>query len=167
MSETIPAAKSASLGAVILGWLKSTPRRSFVLYPILVVAFELVWRGGHLAFEPWGVPLLLWGYLEYRLCGNYRVGRGGGGPGFQKPPDRIVDSGLYGYTRNPMYLGHLIFYAGLAVTFQSLAALALLAIHIPWFHRRVLEDEAHLEARFGADYVAYKRRVRRWIPYLI
>src|SRR4051812_37926911 len=148
-------------------FVASTPKRSFLLYPILIVAIELIVREGKLVIDPWGVPLLFWGYLQYRLCGNYRTGHGGGGPGFQKPPDRIVDTGLYRYLRNPMYLGHLIFYAGLAVTFHSVAAMALLLFHIPWFHARVLEDEKHLEGRFGEDYRAYTRRVKRWIPYVI
>ena len=167
MSEAVDAGAGKSPGQKILAWLQSTPRRSFVLYPIIVVAFELARRGGTLGFEPWGVPLLLWGYGQYRLCGNYRVHRGGGGPGFQKPPDQIVDTGLYRYTRNPMYLGHLIFYAGLMVTFQSWLAAALLAFHIVWFHRRVLNDEAHLATRFGEPYLAYKRRVKRWIPFVV
>jgi protein-S-isoprenylcysteine O-methyltransferase Ste14 len=66
-----------------------------------------------------------------------------------------------------MYLGHLIFMAGLAITFRSWAAVALLVFHIFWFQRRVVEDEARLEALFGAEYAAYKRRVKRWIPYVI
>ena len=148
-------------------WLASTPKRSFVLYPIAIILIEAILREGWPLVDPRGVPLLLWGYGQYRLCGNYRTGHGGGGPGFQKPPDRIVDTGLYAYLRNPMYLGHLIFYAGLAATFHSMAAVALLLVHIPWFHARVLEDERHLETRFGEDYRAYKRRVKRWIPYVI
>ena len=148
-------------------WLASTPKRSFVLYPIAIFLIEALLREGWPLIDLRGVPLLLWGYGQYRLCGFYRTGRGGGGPGFQKPPDRIVDTGLYGYLRNPMYLGHLIFYAGLVVTFHSLVALALLLVHIPWFHARVLEDEKHLELRFGEDYRAYMRRVKRWIPYVI
>ena len=66
-----------------------------------------------------------------------------------------------------MYLGHLIFMFGLAVTFRSLAALVLLLIHIPWFHARVLKDEAHLPERFGAPYLDYKARVKRWIPFVL
>jgi protein-S-isoprenylcysteine O-methyltransferase Ste14 len=50
-----------------------------------------------------------------------------------------------------MYLGHLIFMMGLAVTFWSWFALVLLAARAIWFHQRVLHDERRLEARFGAD----------------
>ena len=150
----------------ILRWLKSTSRRTFVLYPLLVIAFEFALRGGELAITWWGVPLLLWGYLQYRLVGKYRLRLGGGGPGLDTPPDRIVAEGPYRYLRNPMYLGHLIFMAGLAITFRSWAALILLLVHIPWFHARVLKDEVHLEERFGAPYRDYKRRVKRWIPFV-
>ncbi|HSG95771.1 MAG TPA: hypothetical protein VLA28_09625, partial [Afifellaceae bacterium] len=50
-------------------WLKSTSRRTFVLYPVCILAFELLIRRGDLAFVPWGLPLLAWGYLQYRLGG--------------------------------------------------------------------------------------------------
>jgi protein-S-isoprenylcysteine O-methyltransferase Ste14 len=142
----------------------STPVRTFLLYPLAVIAFELAIRRGDLVFVPWGALLLAWGYLQYRLTGNYRVHRGGGGPGFTVPPEHLVTESIYAYTRNPMYLGHLIFMLGLAVTFRSWFALALLAVHVIWFHRRVLGDEAGLRARFGAQYEEYQKRVKRWIP---
>jgi protein-S-isoprenylcysteine O-methyltransferase Ste14 len=63
-----------------------------------------------------------------------------------------------------MYLGHLIFLTGLAVTFWSWFALIALAGRAIWFHRRVLHDEARLERIFGAEYTAYCARVKRWIP---
>ena len=152
-----------SVRDAIVNWLKSTPRRTFVLYPVCVIAFEWL-LNRHLTIEPWGVLLLLWGYSQYRLVGNYRTASGGGGPGFQKPPERVVDEGPYRFTRNPMYLGHLIFMLGLAITFHSWLALGILIVNAYWFHQRVLEDERALEARFGADYVAYKKEVKRWIP---
>ena len=59
----------------------STPVRTFLLYPLAVIAFELAIRRGDLVFVPWGALLLAWGYLQYRLTGHYRVEHGGGGPG--------------------------------------------------------------------------------------
>jgi protein-S-isoprenylcysteine O-methyltransferase Ste14 len=110
------------------------------------------------------VLLLVWGYLQYRLVGSYRWRHGGGGPGPEVPPQRIVANGLYRTTRNPMYLGHLIFLAGLALTLRSWLALAILIASAAWFHRRVLADEAQLRKLFGAPYQDYCRRVKRWIP---
>ncbi len=149
-----------------LRWLRSTSRRTFVVYPIAIVGLELAVRHGRLAFVPWGLPLLLWGYLQYRFGGNYRTRHGGGGPGLDVPPERIVDTGIYHYIRNPMYLGHMIFMAGLAITFQSWAAVALLLFHLYWFDARVREDEVHLEQLFGDAYRAYIAHTKRWIPFV-
>src|SRR5215831_5406931 len=134
-------------------WFKSTPNRTFIVYPVGVVAFELGLYRGLPSLRPWGAFLLLWGYLQYRLVGIFRAQAGGGGPGLEVPPERIVTEGPYRYLRNPIYLGHLIFMLGLAVTLSSFAGLALLLAHIVWFHRRVLSDEARLEARFGVPYL--------------
>src|SRR5215471_10215175 len=145
-------------------WLVRTPVQTFVLCPLAVVAFEFALHRGEIIFVPWGCSLLVWGYLQYLLTGNYRLPRAGGSRGMEVPPDRIIASGPYRYTRNPMYLGHLIFMMGLALTFWSWFALALLTVRAAWFHRRVLHDEQRLNARFGADYAEYRSRVSRWIP---
>jgi len=151
----------------LLRWLKSTSNRTFIVYPVIVILLEILIRRGDLVIVVWGLPLLPWGYLQFRWCGKYRTRIGGGGPGLDNPPERIVDTGIYAYTRNPMYLGHLVFITGLAVTFCSVPAMFLLAYHIVWFHRRVLKDEDHLKAAFGQDYIGYMTRVKRWIPGLI
>jgi protein-S-isoprenylcysteine O-methyltransferase Ste14 len=148
-----------------LSWLLArTPVVTFLLIPLFVVACELILRGGVLAFDPWGVPLLVLGYAQYRLVGNFRTAHGGGGPGIDNPPTRIVTEGPYRLTRNPMYLAHLIFMLGLALTLRSVVALAILVLRAIWFHRRVVADEARLTARFGAEYTDYTRRVKRWVP---
>jgi protein-S-isoprenylcysteine O-methyltransferase Ste14 len=157
----------AGFWARLWRWLQRTPVRTFFVYPVVVIAFELIRQGGTLRVVPWGIPLLVWGYLQYRLTGRYRGRRGGGGPGLEKPPQHLVTEGLYRYTRNPMYLGHLIFTAGLALTFWSWLALAILLANMIWFHLRVRGDEAHLLQHFGAPYADYCRRVKRWIPGLI
>ena len=152
---------------IISRWLVQTPGQTFVLSPIAVVAVELALYGGTLRSVPWGCLLLVWGYLQYLLVGRYRLPRAGGGWSMQVIPEQIVRTGPYGYTRNPMYLGHLIFMIGLSVTFWSWFALILLAARTVWFHRRVLLDEQRLEARFGANYAAYRRQVKRWIPGMV
>jgi protein-S-isoprenylcysteine O-methyltransferase Ste14 len=144
--------------------LVRTPAQTFILCPLAVAVFELALHHGEIIFVPWGCSLLVWGYLQYLLVGNYRLPRAGGGRGMQAPPNRIITSGPYRYTRNPMYLGHLIFMMGLVLTFWSWFALILLATRAAWFHRRVLRDEHRLEARFGIGYAAYRSKVNRWIP---
>jgi protein-S-isoprenylcysteine O-methyltransferase Ste14 len=145
-------------------FLKRTPVRTFVLYPIVTVLWELLWRKGNISIHPVFLPIMLWGYLQYRLCGLYRIKHGGGGPGLETPPQRFVASGPYAVTRNPMYLGHIIFLVGLALTFQSVAA-ALIAVGTAiWFHLRVLRDERRLPRLLGEPYIQYQARVKRWIP---
>ena len=152
------------VSAKILRWLGRTPVQTFLLCPLVVIVFELVLNRGRLTIVPWGLPLLAWGYLQYHFVGRYRLPRAGGTSGMEVPPDRIIAVGPYRYTRNPMYLGHLIFLTGLALTFWSWFALILLVARSIWFHRRVLHDEERLEKLFGAEYIAYCGRVKRWIP---
>lgn len=144
--------------------LRSTSFRTFILYPVLVVAWELALNHGRLRVEPWFVPLLAWGYLQYRLVGSYRIRRGGGGPGMDTPPERLVTDGAFAWCRNPMYLGHIIFLAGLALTLQSWLAAALALGTAVWFQFRVRRDERRLEERFGEPYREYAARVKRWVP---
>lgn len=110
---------------------------------------------------------MLWGYLQYRLCGLYRIKHGGGGPGLETPPERLVASGPYAYTRNPMYLGHLIFLTGLTLTLRSVLAGLITIVLAIWFHFRVRGDETKLAKRLGPPYVDYTRSVKRWIPGLL
>jgi protein-S-isoprenylcysteine O-methyltransferase Ste14 len=143
--------------------LRRTPLRTFVLYPFLTVAWELLITG-RLNVQPVFLPLMGWGYLQYRLCGLYRLKRGGGGPGIETPPDRLVLSGPYAYTRNPMYLGHIIFLAGLALTLQSLFGAVIAVATAIWFHVRVRKDEARLVERWGEAYRRYLAITKRWLP---
>jgi hypothetical protein len=154
-------------GAYARWWLERTPNRTFVLYPALVLLARALSGRGRRPLDLRFGPLLVWGYLQYRFVGGYRVERGGGGPGITVAPHSLVDSGPYQYTRNPMYLGHLIFLAGLALTFRSRVGAAIFAANAAWFHQRVVEDEARLASQFGAPYEAYRARVKRWIPGLL
>ncbi len=123
-------------------------------------------RGHHLNFNPWFMPLMIWGYLQYRLCGRYRSSLGGGGPGPETPPEKLVSSGPYAYTRNPMYLGHVLFLIGLTLTLQSWFAGIITITVAVWFHFRVLGDEKKLVQVLGPPYERYRASVKRWIPWL-
>lgn len=140
----------------------STSRRNFVTTPAVVALEQAVARR---PVHPRWTPLLLWGYAQYRLAGDYRTRRGGGGPGQSgPPPEHLVRTGPYAWTRNPMYLGHLVFLTGLTLATRSpLAALAL-AVNIPWFDRHARRDEERLAELFGPEYLEYRDRVPRWVP---
>ena len=80
------------------------------------------------------------------------------------PASFLVTSGILGWTRNPMYLGMAIFYVGLAVILNSLAAIMLLPLVLAIVQKQVIaREEAYLERAFGHEYVAYKNRVGRWL----
>lgn len=153
--------------ASIRRFVQSTPRRSFLLYPLVVLGYESCRRGRIVWPRLWSLPLLAWGFLQYRLTREYRQRLEAGSVGMEKPPDRLLQSGPYVYTRNPMYLGHLIFQLGLALGFRSALGWLILLVNIPWFHARVKEDEARLREKFGAEYEQYAARVHRWIPGLL
>jgi len=146
--------------------LQSSSFRTFVLYPAIVVAWELLYNQGRLRFEPWFLPLLVWGYLQYRLVGRYRIRLGGGGPGMDTPPERLVVGGPFAWCRNPMYLGHIIFLVGLTLSLRSELAAAITLATAVWFQFRVARDEKRLREHFGQPYVDYSGRVKRWIPFL-
>jgi protein-S-isoprenylcysteine O-methyltransferase Ste14 len=150
----------------LLRLLRSSPVRTFVLYPLIVVGVEWLLNRERLAVDPWFLPVMAWGYLQYRLVGIYRVRRGGGGPGMDNPPERLVTTGPFAWSRNPMYLGHLIFLAGLALSLHSLFAAAMGAATAVAFHSRVRRDERRLAEQFGQPYRDYAARVKRWIPAL-
>ena len=81
-----------------------------------------------------------------------------------KPATRLVTSGIYRWTRNPMYLGMALIYLGVATFFNSLSSLVLFPLVIATVQTQVIaREEAYLERTFGAEYVAYKKRVRAWI----
>src|SRR5437762_13806181 len=90
-------------------WYKGTPNRTFIVYPIAVIAFELGLHRGTLIVHPAGAILLVWGYLQYRFVGRYRVATCGGGPGLEVPATSIGTNGPSRYSRSAMHLGPLMF----------------------------------------------------------
>ena len=76
----------------------------------------------------------------------------------------IVTSGPYRFTRNPMYLGLGLVYAGLALALDAPIALILLPLVLVVVQTQVIaREERYLAAKFGESYLEYRRRVRRWL----
>ena len=153
-----------TFGRSIWAWLWRTPVQTFILCPLAVIAFELVLHRGSLTSCRGACRS--WPGATCNIASSAATGCRwpAAAPAWTCRRERIIDSGPYRYTRNPMYLGHLIFLTGLALTFWSWFALIILVARAVWFQRRVLHDEARLETIFGADYAAYRARVKRWIP---
>lgn len=81
-----------------------------------------------------------------------------------KPTPQIVDRGPFRVTRNPMYLQMLLVCIGFAVMLGNVWILLLTPLAAFVLQRyAILPEERYLEAKFGEEYLAYKRRVRRWI----
>jgi protein-S-isoprenylcysteine O-methyltransferase Ste14 len=75
----------------------------------------------------------------------------------------LVTFGLYDRTRNPMYLGAVLAFLGLALATGNVWRLLALAPLVWVLHTRaILPEEAHLDARFGEAWRTYAARVRRW-----
>lgn len=81
-----------------------------------------------------------------------------------KPTKALVTSGLYRITRNPMYLGMLLVYVGIALAGRTVWPLLPLPVVILALEVGVIRrEERYLVGRFGAPYEAYRQRVRRWL----
>ncbi len=81
-----------------------------------------------------------------------------------KGSSELVTSGPFRWVRNPIYLGDVFIFMGLAEVTKNIWFVILglvFAVLVTWLS--VLPEERHLEARFGDDYRAYKAKTRRWI----
>jgi protein-S-isoprenylcysteine O-methyltransferase Ste14 len=82
----------------------------------------------------------------------------------RRPARRLVRTGPYRFTRNPIYVGMIAVYAGLALALNAawpLVVLPLLLVALG--HQVIRREERHLAQAFGDAYAAYRRQVRRWM----
>lgn len=85
-------------------------------------------------------------------------------PNPHRPTNALVRDATYRFTRNPMYLGMLISYAGLFVFFQNPWFILVLPFLVWSFTTLVIiPEENYLEEKFGSEYLDFKSNVRRWI----
>ena len=81
-----------------------------------------------------------------------------------QPVRALVTTGIHGWSRNPIYVGMFLLYAGIGIGARSPWVLILaLPLVIILRYRVVAREETYLERRFGDAYREYKARVRRWL----
>lgn len=146
----IPPPVVALIFAVLM-WLCPRPAGmveiAFVVRVVGAVALVLV-----------GQAISVWGIVEFRRAGTTV------NPMKASSASTLVSSGVYRFTRNPMYLGLSLSLLGWAVYLWNPLALAVLAAFVLYLTRfQIQPEERILSSLFGEPYLAYLRRVRRWL----
>lgn len=81
-----------------------------------------------------------------------------------KPATTVVAQGPFRFTRNPMYLSMAVIYLGGVLLLDSLWPLVLWPVTIWVIRTQIIQrEEEYLERKFGAVYLDYKKKVRRWL----
>jgi protein-S-isoprenylcysteine O-methyltransferase Ste14 len=137
------------IGLAMLGVSRIAPALAFALPGRVAVALSLVLLGGAVALA--GVVA----FRRERTTVNPMT------PG---ATSSVVSSGVYRYSRNPMYLGFLLALAGLAVYLSNAAAVVLLVAFVAYMNRyQIKPEERALLAKFGLAFAQYMSSVRRWV----
>ncbi|TAL48058.1 MAG: isoprenylcysteine carboxylmethyltransferase family protein [Chitinophagaceae bacterium] len=121
-----------------------------------------------------GLLIMIMGILIYGWTAISFLLRGKGTPAiwFTKAisfiigeePLKMVSSGLYKYSRNPMYLGVITTVAGQGIFFQySILLWYAFSLFIIFTLVVIFIEEPHLEEKFGEEYKKYKNRTSRWL----
>jgi protein-S-isoprenylcysteine O-methyltransferase Ste14 len=102
-----------------------------------------------------GFGVIAWAVLTLRRAGTTVMPNASAG--------KLVTAGPFHYRRNPIYMGEVLLFLGLAqltgnIWYAIAAPLFAIGIH----HLAILPEERHLENRFGEAYLQYKEHTRRW-----
>ena len=113
------------------------------------------------------LALILPGAILVEWTVGLQFARGLGTPLPVVPTRRLLTTGPYSYSRNPMATGTTMVYLGIAVGVGSLSAVALACIYptVITVYTKLIEEK-ELERRFGSEYVAYKERTPFLLPRL-
>jgi protein-S-isoprenylcysteine O-methyltransferase Ste14 len=133
---------------------------------LIGVGLDLVRPAGWLPAElgAWvGVPIMIAALALFFSSIRRFTAAGTPVPG-NKPATAIVQSGPYRFSRNPIYLAFSLLLLGVACALNSLWLLGTLAAAVSVMSFVVIpREERYLEHRFGAEYLEYKAKVRRWL----
>ena len=134
---------------------------------IFAVAFFAGWLARHwlprIGSKPAGVVLAI-AALGFALAAAAQMIRAGTHIDPYEPATKLVTSGPFRLSRNPLYLSLTLLYCGVALFFALPAAIVALPAALAILHFGVIRrEERYLESKFGDPYREYRKRVRRWI----
>ena len=133
--------------------------------PFLIHRGAAPWMPDGLVWRVIGGALLAAGLALFAFTVALFVRKGRGTLAPWTPTQRLIISGPYRYCRNPMISGVLFVLIGETLLLRSapigVEALVFFAVNTTYF---ILKEEPDMQARFGAEYTAYKARVPRWVP---
>ncbi len=105
-----------------------------------------------------GVAIMLIGVLAFRKASTTVD------PRSPQSTSQIVRSGIYRFTRNPMYLGMLVVLIAWMVWLSNAGAVAVPIFFALYITRwQIVPEERALAEKFGAVYESYRQSVRRWV----
>lgn len=79
-------------------------------------------------------------------------------------PERLIRSGIFSRTRNPIYLGDALVLAGLILAWDAVLSLPLIPLFVWVIERRfIIPEEDRMRRRFRMDFARYCERTRRWL----
>ena len=158
--------------AVVFG---ETNRTDYILPPFMLLLFYLLlahafdWPrfGGDYWFDvPWlgwlglllhVLALAIVAYALICFATSFRIGID------EKAPDELITSGAFAFSRNPIYVGFLLWLLGNFLVFPNWAFAAYFVIPAAAIHRQILREEKFCSAHYGDAYAAYCRKVRRYL----
>lgn len=119
-----------------------------VTFPVLTtIGATLFWIG---------IALIIGAVVQMALIGTTPIPH--------QEADKLVTSGFFRVSRNPIYLGDLMVLTGCCLQWGAWVSLALVPLLAMILTRRfIVDEEARLRAAFGPAFIAYTKATRRWI----
>ena len=105
-----------------------------------------------------GIVVAVAGVVEFRRAGTTVD------PRVPHKAQELVTSGIFAFSRNPMYVGMVLVLIAWSIALDSWLAALVCPVFYVWIDRvQIPFEEKHIVALFGDDYTRYCQRVRRWI----
>ena len=80
----------------------------------------------------------------------------------ENKPDKLVTSGMFRLSRNPIYVCFLFFFVGMFIIHRNIVIAIAVVLFALAIHRQVLREEKFLNSHYGEEYKAYRKKVRRY-----